>query len=259
MEEELFTRYVQNYNPEDSQIRLKIIHTWKVVAAADRIAASLDLNDAQKRLAHIGALFHDIGRFEQVRRYHTFMDARSVDHVALGAEILRTENFLDALSEEEKEQVIRAVSVHNKLAIPEEDTGFQRVLDEILRDADKVDIFRVSAKEDPVDTTGAPIESIRTQTITPMVFDAVMEGRSVNRADRICTLDFWMSFLGFIPDLNFPVSCQLVLEQGYWKEQLERMLDEHLIDDEQTNEQIRALLDVCQKRLETKASGAYSA
>ncbi|UNT92779.1 HD domain-containing protein [Allobaculum sp. Allo2] len=106
-EEERFTEYVQNYNPEDSQIRLKIIHTWKVVSAADQIAENLNLSEEEKKLAHLGALFHDIGRFEQVRRFHTFMDAKSVDHAALGAEILAQEDFLNELSNQEKKWSFR--------------------------------------------------------------------------------------------------------------------------------------------------------
>lgn len=47
-EEERFTEYVQNYNPEDSQIRLKIIHTWKVVSAADQIAENLNLSEEER-------------------------------------------------------------------------------------------------------------------------------------------------------------------------------------------------------------------
>lgn len=254
LEEERFTEYVQNYNPEDSQIRLKIIHTWKVVSAADQIAENLNLSEEEKKLAHLGALFHDIGRFEQVSRFHTFMDAKSVDHAALGAEILAQEDFLNELSNQEKEMVIQAVSVHNKLSIPDMDTGFQRVLDQILRDADKVDIFRVSAKEDPMDTTGAPLSALKTQTITPAVYEALVEGRSVDRSSRITNLDFWMSFLGFIPDLNFPVSCRIVLEQGFWREQLDRMVNEQLVEDEMTREQIQTLLDLSAKRLEEKAA-----
>lgn len=250
-EEKLFNAYVQNYNPEDSQIRLKIIHTWKVVAAADRIAKSLQLNDRERYLAHLTALFHDIGRFEQVRRFHTFFDAKSVDHAALGAQILEEVPFLDSLSAEEKKQVIRAVSVHNKLAIPQEDQGFQRTLDEIVRDADKIDIFRVSAKEDPIDTTGEPLSALKSQTVTPAVYQALEEHRSVNRADRISTIDFWLSFLGFIPDLNFPVSRQIVLEQGFWREQLDGILNDHLVDDEQSNRLIRQALELSEAQLKS--------
>lgn len=252
-EEKLFTEYVRNYNPDDSQIRLKIVHTWKVVQAADEIAKSLDLNPEQKRLVHLAALFHDIGRFEQVRRYHTFHDAKSVDHAALGAEILQQENFLDDLTEEERAQVIEAVRVHSRFQIPEEDEGFQRTLDQIVRDADKIDIFRVSATEDPKDTSGATLETIDQDRISPLVYEAILQNRSVLRKDRQSHLDFWISFLGFICDLNFPASSRMVLEQKNWNTPLQTMLDTQQITDPLTRNQIEELLAAARKQLETKS------
>lgn len=252
-EEKLFTEYVRNYNPDDSQIRLKIVHTWKVVQAADEIANSLNLSPEQKRLVHLAALFHDIGRFEQVRRYHTFHDAKSVDHAALGAQILEQENFLDDLSGTQRQQVIEAVRVHSRFQIPDEDEGFQQTLDQIVRDADKIDIFRVSAIEDPKDTSGATLETIDQDRISPLVYEAICQNRSVLRKDRQSHLDFWISFLGFVCDLNFPASSRMVLEQQYWNTPLQTMLDTHQITDPVTRNQIEELLSATRKQLETKS------
>ncbi len=257
-EEKQFTDYVSHYNPEDSQIRLKIVHTWKVVNAADQIAASLNLNPEQKRLAHLAALFHDIGRFEQVRRYHTFHDAKSVDHAALGAEILEQEDFLANLSPDQQAQVIEAVRVHSQFAIPQEDEGFQKILDQIVRDADKIDIFRVAATEDPKDTSGATLETIDQDRISPLVYQAIMEERSVLRSDRKSHLDFWISFLGFVSDLNFPASANLVLEQRYWQKPLSKMLASHQITDTATCSQIEELLAKTQSVLEQKSRKVIS-
>ena len=46
-------------------------------------------------LAWLTGLLHDIGRFEQVRRYGTFNDAKSIDHGKLGVEILFLEGKID--------------------------------------------------------------------------------------------------------------------------------------------------------------------
>ncbi|MBF0580137.1 HD domain-containing protein [Erysipelotrichaceae bacterium RD49] len=252
-EEKRFAEYVSHYNPEDSQIRLKVVHTWKVVQAADQIAASLGLSTDQKRLVHLAALFHDIGRFEQVRRYHTFHDAKSVDHAALGAEILKQEDFLKDLSQDQQAQVIEAVRIHSQYAIPQEDKGFQRVLDQIIRDADKIDIFRVAATESPKDTSGATLETIDQDRISPLVYQAVMEERSVLRSDRRSHLDFWISFLGFVSDLNYPASANLVLEQNDWQKPLKEMLTSYQITDPATRSQIEDLLAKTKTVLEQKS------
>lgn len=255
MKEEIrFNQYVQNYNPQDPLIRLKLIHTWKVVQAADGIAESLQLSESQKRLVHLAALFHDIGRFEQVRRFHTFVDAKSVDHAKLGASILEQEDFLLDLTAEERSQVIEAVRVHSLFAIPIDHTGFQKTLDQILRDADKIDIFRVGVEEKPDATaSGRTLDHLEDERISPAVYKAICDRRSVLRNERASVLDFWIAFLGFVFDLNFQHSFQLVLEQGYWKMPVSAMLEEGKITDLSTQKQLEDILQKTQEALEKGA------
>ena len=243
-QEKFFDEYVKPYDPTDPKIALKIEHTGYVVQAADQIAKSLELNDQQKQLAHVAALYHDIGRFEQVRRYHTFFDSQSVDHAALGASILKEEKILaDDFSLDQQTQIIEAVRVHSMLAIPDQHVGWQRTLDQIVRDADKIDIFRVAATQDAIDTSGQPITAIQHATITPIVYDSIMSGKSVLRSDRQTALDMWISFLGFVFDLNFSKSADLILEAGYWNIPLQNMLDENLITDHKTRHEVEMLLE----------------
>ena len=51
-------------------------------------AQRLGLNQEQVNLATAIGLLHDIGRFEQVRLYHTFNDGKSVNHAEIGVKIL---------------------------------------------------------------------------------------------------------------------------------------------------------------------------
>lgn len=216
-EEQKFNEYVQKYDMKDGQIALKIRHTWKVVEAADTIAASLPLDEHTRRMVHVAALFHDIGRFEQVRRWHTFVDARSVDHAHLGWQILRQGHFLDDYDEREQDIIMDAVRMHSQFALPENLEEPKKTIAQIVRDADKVDIFRVSATEEMKDTFEESRQELEAQTITPAVFQALMEGRSVRRDERKTALDRLMSFLGFFADLNYPCSFAMADSQGYWK------------------------------------------
>ncbi len=252
-EEERFTEYVRNYNPEDPLIRLKIVHTWKVVEAADAIAQSLDLTERERRLVHLAALFHDIGRFEQARRYHTFVDAKSVSHARLGAQILEEGDFLDQLSEKEREQVIEAVRVHSDYQIPAEDQGFQKVLDDIIRDADKIDIFRCSIMENPDVMSCQSQEGIADDVISDSVAQAILSNQSVKRDSRASALDYWVSYLGFIFDLNTEKARELILEAGYWDQRLRMLLDEQILRNPQTRECLEQLLDHTSKALHASA------
>ena len=89
-----FQSYVSHYDPSDPKIRLKIDHTYRVADLCERIAGSLSLSEEMTEISWICGMLHDIGRFEQVQRFHTFLDAESVDHAKLGAEILFGEEQL---------------------------------------------------------------------------------------------------------------------------------------------------------------------
>ena len=70
-----FRVYTAGYDPENTMIRLKIEHTFRVADLCGRIAGSLGMAGGPLDLAWFLGLLHDIGRFEQVRRYGTFFDA----------------------------------------------------------------------------------------------------------------------------------------------------------------------------------------
>ena len=85
---EVFASYVRNYNPDNGMVRLKIVHTYKVVEIAKEIAEQLHLDEEDAELTELIALLHDIGRFEQIRRYGDFRDHLTIDHAKLGADLL---------------------------------------------------------------------------------------------------------------------------------------------------------------------------
>ncbi|MDY4202973.1 MAG: HD domain-containing protein [Schaedlerella sp.] len=70
---EVFLTYAGNFDRNDGRIELKIVHTLAVADIMDRLTESLHLPEHLKSLAHICAMFHDIGRFEQVKQYGTFL------------------------------------------------------------------------------------------------------------------------------------------------------------------------------------------
>ncbi|MBQ5346351.1 MAG: HD domain-containing protein, partial [Acidaminococcaceae bacterium] len=81
--EESFKNYVSNYDLTDVKVKLKVDHTFRVAALCDLIADELGLKEYDKDLAWLLGMLHDIGRFEQLRRFHTFRDALSVNHAEL--------------------------------------------------------------------------------------------------------------------------------------------------------------------------------
>lgn len=84
-----FADYAAHYNAADAKVKLKIDHTYRVAALCARIAQSLALPPEDVDLAWLSGILHDVGRFEQLRRYNTFIDAQSVSHAALSVAALR--------------------------------------------------------------------------------------------------------------------------------------------------------------------------
>lgn len=82
-----FENYLDEYDRQDEQIYLKIEHTYGVVKYAGEIARRMECSREDVELAELIGLLHDIGRFEQIRRFHSF-EPGTMDHAVFGAELL---------------------------------------------------------------------------------------------------------------------------------------------------------------------------
>ena len=95
MEEELIKKlelYVKNYDMNDENIKLKFLHSIRVMRFTKEISQSLKLDKNDTELAIVAGILHDYGRFEQLKMYHTFSDVYSIDHGDLAVELLFNQN-----------------------------------------------------------------------------------------------------------------------------------------------------------------------
>ena len=90
-----FAEYTSGYNATDPKIKLKIDHTYRVAELCELIARNLKLDEYETDVAWLTGMLHDVGRFEQIKRYNTFNDAQSVDHANFGANLLFKEGLID--------------------------------------------------------------------------------------------------------------------------------------------------------------------
>lgn len=72
------------------------------------------------------------------------------------------------------------------------------LLCELIRDADKCDIFRWYACENMLDAIGETEQQVACETISESVYQSVMEHRCVKKEERKTGLDIWVSFLAFL-------------------------------------------------------------
>ena len=129
---EEFEKYVKPYGRENVKICRKIEHSYRVLDVAEEIAKSLDLSEEDLELAKLIGLLHDIGRFEQIRIYNTFVDKDSIDHADLGVKILFEDNLIRKFIEDDQydEIIYKAIKSHNKYAI-ENGLNQQELLHEV--------------------------------------------------------------------------------------------------------------------------------
>ena len=84
MKEE-FDKYVQNYDLNNIDIKRKYRHSYRVMNLSKRYATLLGFSKEDIELATVIGLLHDIGRFEQLKVYHTYDDTKSIDHALYGS------------------------------------------------------------------------------------------------------------------------------------------------------------------------------
>ena len=237
-----FAEYVRNYDPSDEKIKLKIDHTYRVAGLCQRIAESLGLSEPDVDIAWLLGMLHDIGRFEQIRRFGTFNDAKSVDHAEFGADLLFKEGLIRKFAEgyyeecelaepenQEDEQIIKnnehhnkdtgllemAIRQHNKYRVKEDLTERQRMFCDILRDADKVDIFKVNADIPMEIIYDVTTEELKNGIITKEVLESFYKKETVLKSVRRSAVDHIVGHISLLFELVYKESYRQAKEQGY--------------------------------------------
>lgn len=147
MEEEInkFTRFInENYNTDNRLIVEKYKHTLNVVKIILSIAKSMELTNDECMLAFYLGLFHDLGRFREVERQNRFNNL-TFDHGAYSNKILFNDDFIKNFGIDPSDYLLikKAIFYHNKKELPISLSPRERFFAELLRDADRIDIFRV--------------------------------------------------------------------------------------------------------------------
>lgn len=213
----VFDEYVKNYDSSNEKIKLKIDHTYRVSELCEKIALSLDMSNEEIDIAWFTGLLHDIGRFEQVKRYGTFNDSKSVDHAKLGVEILFNEGKIrDFIEDKSEDELIKnVIDCHNNYKIPEDFSKRTKVFCDILRDADKIDIFKVNALVPLEEIYNVKKLEIYNSVVTKEVIDNLKRKDTVLRKLKKTAVDNIVGHISLIFGLVYDESIKITVEQGY--------------------------------------------
>jgi len=256
----------RNFTDPDSRIMVKggeFLQGYNAQAAVDSeaqiiVAAAVtnqppDVEHLAPMLAQVVALLHDVGRFEQYRQFRTFKDSISVNHAELGAQILEDYEVLAPFYPRERSVIAHAVELHNVYAVPAKTPADVKFMLNIVRDADKLDIWRVFFEyfNQPEDmrASAAGLGLPDRPECSPEVLDRLAQQKMV-RLSSVKTLnDFKLMQLSWIYDLNFATSFRLLFE----RDDINNLVAT-LPEDEDLAEAVQVVREFAERKLLTASS-----
>ena len=238
-----FEEYVKDYDPKNPKILLKINHIKRVATIAQNLSTKLELSKEDIELAELIGLLHDIGRFEQIKIYNTFVDKKSIDHAKLGVKILFEDGLIRKFIAESKyDKIIKtAIYNHNKSKIEEGLTPRELMHVKIIRDSDKTDIFNVLVT-DKIETC-YETKDMSKEIATPEIYREFMEDHKINYANRKTSADILISHFAYVFDYNFDYSLEILNQKGY----LDKLYNRFTFEDENTREMIKNVYETAKK------------
>ncbi|MEA3448554.1 MAG: HD domain-containing protein [Bacteroidota bacterium] len=239
--------YVEEFfRPDDDfynqNIQLKHKHSLLVCKHIINLAEDMNLSQYQTTLAGIIGLYHDVGRFRQYRDYNTFSDKDSVYHGDLGIEVLKDIDKLENFTPGEQQIIIASIHNHGLPKIEENLDEQTMIFAKMIRDADKMDIFRIvddyyhdmlKGKRNVSLELGLKNED----NISKKVLDAFYSESIVYKSDMHYLNDFKILQIAWIYDLNFTYTRHYILHSGH----LESIIKSISVQDIQKDIKTKAL------------------
>ncbi len=204
---------LENYK---QSVSIKIYHSLQVLKIAQIISSELPEN--LKFPLELAALFHDIGRFEQIKRYGTFVDRISCNHGILGVKVLKKQGYISHLPKDIQKIIYSAIILHNKFILPKNLPQDILAITNALRDADKVDILRVMVENYDNPSENSDMISLNVDespNYSPKILNQLLNKEPILYSDLKYVNDFRLLQGGWLNDLNFKSSKQYIKEQGY--------------------------------------------
>ena len=216
--------YMKSFYSDDAEVQQGILikekHTGYVTANCVELAKFLNLPTHDLELAEIIGLFHDVGRFRQYSIYKTFNDADSEDHADLALKVIDELEFFNELAVHDFEVVKFAIQNHNKKTVAPTDDERKLLFAKIIRDADKLDIYRVLEPflaQDAVEKMPNFIKSTSrlVAEISPDFVENFVTGKQADYRKIRTNGDRKIVRLMWLYDINFSWTMKKIVERGY--------------------------------------------
>lgn len=245
-----FLEYVSRFythNAEyDRPIRLKEEHTKRVCGNIIMIGNELGLPPEDMIIAEIIALFHDVGRFRQYELYGTFVDAISENHGRLGLKQIGIHKVFSGFPREKNILMSKAIAYHNAAYLPEDKDEKAVLFMKLIRDADKLDIWKVFidyyTEKNPNDAISLGLPD--TPHFNEKVLESIHKHEFAKTKDLKTLNDFKLLQISWVFDINFFPTFRLIKKNDYIG-----MLESTLPHDGKISGAVKVALDYVEERL----------
>ena len=245
---QFYKQYIDRYDIEQQRIALKAAHIYRTAENAKVLAENLKLSEEDILLAELIGLLHDIGRFEQVKRYNTFLDSISVNHAEYGVKVLFQDNLIRRFIENDKydEIIKKAILNHNKNRIEDGCNERELLHCKIIRDADKIDIYNVILTD--ALEAAYPLDRYPKDRISEEVIDGFVNNKKIDYSKIKSCVDVLVAQIAYVFDINYLYSLKKIDDEGY----LEKIIKKFDSKDEQTIMHLNELKDIAKKYMQDK-------
>lgn len=200
-----FHNYYYSFYSTDPEImrmvQLKEKHSVRVAKNARELAKDIGLSAEKSDLAEVIGLLHDISRSEQAN-LKTFNDSISFDHGDRGVLRLEESGILHTLNCEAQQIILFAIKYHNKMTVPDA-TPDKMLFASIIRDADKLDIFRILP---PV---------LAEHNYSPPLLELLKKCRPLPYSEVKTMADKRLIRVGWFYDINYQWTLTQLVNEGY--------------------------------------------
>lgn len=245
-----FKEYVKNYDIENPKIKLKIAHIERTSEVARKMAESLELQKEDIELAELIGLLHDIGRFEQVRKYNTFVDHLSENHAKIGVDILFKDGLIRNFIEDDTYDKIIELAIinHNKdkNMLPTNLSPKEELHVKLIRDSDKVDIIYILTFDDQ--KTLWDSDDLNKETFSDDIYNEFIKDHNIIYKNRKTNADKLISQFAFAFDFNFDYGLKYIDENKYY----DKLYNRFNFEDEKTRKRFEEIYNLTKKYIKER-------
>lgn len=221
--EDFFSLYNMTTGEVGVMCKRKAEHSREVAKNSLYLAKALKLNAYDRTLAWIIGYLHDFARFGQAVLTRSFKDSDKYNHAHIGAKLLFQRKMIediilnyDEVADEDKIVMKKAIYHHGDLSLPKKLTERERLFCEIIREADKIDIFRAIFEVGYKNMYGADKAQIAKTDISPEIEEAFYNHSTADYKKRKTPADFLLAHQALFFGLTMRAGKRKVIVDGYF-------------------------------------------